>query len=175
MSVAAELDGQVVAGAVCNPAAGEIFHARRGGGAWLRRTGERRSDAAGGDARLSGPRRVPLERAVVGTGFAYDAATRQRQAAAVAPLLPRIGDIRRLGSAALDLCAVAAGRLDAYFETGLHLWDYAAGALIAAEAGCVVHGPDGGPPSARFVMACAPVLADALHDALREIGAEPVA
>ena len=135
VSVAAEVDGTVVAGAVCNIASGELFHARVGGGAWL----------AG--QRLTGPRGVPIARAVVGTGFGYEAERRARQAAVVARLLPLVGDIRRFGSAALDLCAVAAGRLDAYFESGLHRWDYAAGALIAGEAGCVVSGLRGRPPA----------------------------
>ncbi len=90
---------------------------------------------------LAGPREVPLSRAVIGTGFAYDAARRERQGQVVARLLPRVADIRRLGSASLELCAVAAGRLDAYFEAGLHNWDYAAGVLIADEAGCVGRRP----------------------------------
>jgi myo-inositol-1(or 4)-monophosphatase len=131
VSVAAELDATVLAGAVCNPVSGEVFHAHLGGGAFL--DGEP----------LHGPRDVPLERAVVGTGFAYDATTRSRQADIVAKLLPRVADIRRLGAASLDLCAVAAGRLDGYFEAGLHVWDYAAGLLIATEAGCVTAGRAG--------------------------------
>ena len=134
VSVAAEVDGSVVAGAVANPVSGELFRAHLGGGAYL--DGER----------LSGPREVALEQAVIVTGFAYDSAMRRRQMAVAAPLLPRIADLRRLGSAALDLCFVAAGRCDASYEAGLNPWDYAAGALIAAEAGCVVGGLRGGPP-----------------------------
>ncbi len=76
-----------------------------------------------------------LSMSLVGTGFGYDPQLRQRQAAVLATLLPQIRDIRRLGSAALDLCLVAAGQLDAYFEDNLNVWDWAAGALIAAEAG----------------------------------------
>ena len=101
VSVAAEVDGSVVAGAVANPVSGELFRAHLGGGAYL--DGER----------LSGPREVALEQAVIVTGFAYDSAMRRRQMAVAAPLLPRIADLRRLGSAALDLCFVAAGRCDA--------------------------------------------------------------
>src|SRR4051812_36049401 len=119
ISVAAEVDGSVVAGAVANPVTGETFHARRGGGAYL----------AG--QRLSGPRDISLERAVVGTGFGYDAALRARQGVVVAGLLPRVADIRRLGAAALDLCFLGAGRIDAYFEVGLNPWDHAAGGLVA--------------------------------------------
>ena len=86
-----------------------------------------------------------LSRAVVGTGFGYDRGKRERQAQVVAALLPKVADIRRLGSAALDLCAVACGRLDAYFESGLNPWDFGAGALIAEEAGCVTSGLRGAP------------------------------
>jgi myo-inositol-1(or 4)-monophosphatase len=163
VSVAAELDGTVVAGAVCNPVSDELFHATAGGGAWL------------GDQRLTGPRDVALDRAVVGTGFAYDRELRRRQAVVAAALLPRVADIRRMGSAALDLCSVAAGRLDAYYETGLNPWDYGAGALIAAEAGCVVGGLHGAHLSARVAVAAGPGLAGAFAALLEELGADAVA
>jgi myo-inositol-1(or 4)-monophosphatase len=162
VSVAAELDGQVVAGAVCNPVSGELFHATLGGGAWL------------GDLRLTGPRDITIERAVIGTGFGYNRELRGRQARVAAELLPRIADIRRLGSAALDLCSVAAGRLDGYFETGLNPWDYGAGALIAAEAGCQVTGLHGAPVSARIAVAAGPALAADLIALLEELGADQV-
>jgi myo-inositol-1(or 4)-monophosphatase len=162
VSVAAEIDGRAVAGAVCNPATGELFHARRGAGAFL------------GETRLSGPRGVPLERAVIATGFAYAPAVRARQAEVVAQLLPRIADIRRLGSASLDLCAVACGRVDGYFESGLNPWDWAAGALIAEEAGCVVAGPGGQSPSARITVAADAALGPVLQDVLTELGADAV-
>ncbi len=167
VSVAAEIDGTVVAGAVCCPARRETYHARLGGGAVLLSDGR-------APQRLVGPRVVPLERAVVGTGFAYDAAVRVRQIAIVTQLLPRIADIRRLGAAALDLCHVASGRLDAYFEAGLHRWDYAAGALIAAEAGCVVTGLRGADPSQRFLATTGPDLADDLVRLLTELDADQV-
>lgn len=162
VSVAAQVDGRTVAGAVCNVASGELFHARRGGGAFL------------GDRRLHGPRSVPLARAVVGTGFAYSAQTRARQAAVVAGLLPVVADIRRLGSAALDLCAVAAGRLDAYFEAGLHAWDYAAGLLIAAEAGCVGSGLRAQPPGPAMTAVSGPALIEEFVRVLEELGADRV-
>ncbi len=160
VSVAAELDGQVVAGAVCNAASGEVFRAHRGGGAYL------------GDARLNGPRVVPLARAVVGTGFGYAAAQRGRQGAVVAGLLPRVADIRRLGSASLDLCAVAQGRLDAYFEAGLQPWDYAAGVLIATEAGCVASGLRGSAPSSHLTAVAGEPLATDFFALLEELGAD---
>lgn len=162
VSVAVERDGVVVAGAVSNPATGETFHARLGGGAFL------------GSERLTGPRAVPLSHAVVATGFAYDAGVRARQIAVVAPLLPVVADIRRLGSAALDLCFVAAGRLDGYFEAGLNCWDYAAGALVASEAGCVVTVLGQPASSTRFVTASGAGLAAELHAALEALDAYAV-
>jgi myo-inositol-1(or 4)-monophosphatase len=162
VSVAAEVEGSVVAGAVCNPLTGETFSATVGAGAYLN------------GRRLSGPREVPLARAVVGTGFAYDAAVRARQIAVVVPLLPRVADIRRLGAASLDLCFLAAGRLDAYFEAGLNRWDHAAGGLIAAEAGCVTSGLHGRAPSAQLYAAAGPALAADLFALLESLAADRV-
>jgi myo-inositol-1(or 4)-monophosphatase len=162
-SVAAEIDGEVVAGAVSNPATGETFSAHLGGGARLHGTP------------LRGPRDVPLARAVIATGFNYDAAMRARQIAVVAPLLPRVGDVRRLGASSLDLCFVAAGRLDGYFEAGLHRWDYAAGGLVAREAGCVLTGLHGRPPTDRLLAVAGPGLAAELFALLEELGADGVA
>ncbi|MCL2780698.1 MAG: inositol monophosphatase, partial [Actinomycetia bacterium] len=155
-------DGQVVAGCVCNPAADEVFHAVRGDGAFL------------GERRLRGPRRVALDRAVVGTGFAYDRARRARQAAVVAALLPRVADIRRAGAASLDLVALAAGRIDAYYEVGLHPWDWAAGVLIAQEAGCVLTGPAGGAPGPELTAGAGPELAGEFFRLLDELAATHV-
>ncbi|MGN6608242.1 MAG: inositol monophosphatase family protein, partial [Jatrophihabitans sp.] len=162
VSVAAELDGVVVAGAVYNPETGELFTASLGGGAFL------------GDRRLTGPRDVPLARAVIGTGFGYDAARRARQAAVVLELLPRVADVRRLGAASLDLCFVAAGRLDGYFEVGLHRWDHAAGGLVAAEAGCVSSGLRGRAAGDDFYAVAGPGLAPDLFGLLDELGADRV-
>jgi myo-inositol-1(or 4)-monophosphatase len=88
-------------------------------------------------------------------------------------MLPLVRDVRRIGSAALDLCMVAAGRLDAYYEHGLQVWDLAAGALIAAEAGArvVVPPPDGAVGGAGLVVAAAPGIADGLLAALRQFDA----
>jgi myo-inositol-1(or 4)-monophosphatase len=162
VSVAAEVDGSVVAGAVANPVSGETFHARAGGGAWLSKQ------------RLSGPREVPVARAVIGTGFGYAAALRARQVTVVAELLPHVSDIRRIGSAALDLCSVAAGRLDGYFEAGLSPWDYAAGALICTEAGCVVTGLRGRPPSSHLTAAAGRSMSGELFALLESLGADEV-
>lgn len=115
-----------LAGAVVNPVLGELFSAAAGAGSHL------------GDRRLQVNNGVPLSLALIGTGFGYDAAVRRWQADVVRGLVGQVRDIRRIGSAALDLCAVAAGRLDLYYESGLNPWDHAAGALIAREAGAQV-------------------------------------
>jgi myo-inositol-1(or 4)-monophosphatase len=150
VSVACEdADGGLV-GAICDPLRGETFRASRGHGAWL------------GQARLTVNDPVALERALVATGFAYDPAARERQGAKVGALLAQVRDLRRAGSAALDLCNVAAGRVDGYYEAGVHHWDWAAGALIAAEAGATV---------SRYTVAGGTqglvVAGPALHDPLR--------
>ena len=115
-----------LAGAVRNPAADELFTAAAGHGSFL------------GKRRLQVPSGVPLSLALLGTGFSYQAARRERQADVVRGLVGQVRDIRRIGSAALDLCSVAAGRLNLYYERGLNPWDQAAGALIAREAGARV-------------------------------------
>ncbi len=162
VSIAAEVDGEVVAACVHNPVSGEIFRATLGGGAFV------------GDRRLAGPRNVPLERAIVGTGFAYDAGMRSRQGAIVATLLPRVADIRRFGSAALDLCATAAGHLDAYFEVGLNPWDWSAGVLVASEAGCAVTGLRGRGPTGKMTAVAGSGFAAEFFALLEELGADDV-
>jgi myo-inositol-1(or 4)-monophosphatase len=139
---------EAVVGVVHDPGRGETFTAVRGGGAYR----------DGGP--LSVPEPVDLPDALVATGFGYRAEARSRQAAVVAALLPRVRDIRSHGSAALELCRVAAGRCDGYYEDELGRWDWAAGALIAAEAGATV---------TRFgdgVLAAGPTLHRALCAAL---------
>jgi myo-inositol-1(or 4)-monophosphatase len=115
VSLAAEVDGVVVAGVVHNAATGDEWTATLGGGAWR------------GGRRLSGSARTTLDQSLVATGFGYDPARRAHQGAVVAALLPRVRDIRRFGAASLDLCMAAEGSLDAYFEKGLNPWDHAAG------------------------------------------------
>lgn len=131
VSVAAEVDGVVVAGAVHNIVTRETWTAGLGRGATL-------GHPEGTVRALAASDCEDLSRALVGTGFAYSAAVRAEQGETVARLLPRVRDIRRCGSAALDLCMVAAGRLDAYYERCLKPWDHAAGALVATEAGALV-------------------------------------
>jgi myo-inositol-1(or 4)-monophosphatase len=165
VSVAVQVDGQSVAGAIANVVDGALYSAALGHGAHVRRDGTSTPLRCGdvGDLSMS----------LVGTGFSYEQRLRQRQAAVIAALLPQIRDIRRIGSAALDLCMVAAGQFDAYFEDNLHVWDWAAGALIAAEAGARVRLPpaSGAVGGAGMVVAAAPGIDDAFTDALSRAGA----
>jgi myo-inositol-1(or 4)-monophosphatase len=160
VSLAAQVDGMSVAGAVVEPATGRRWTAARGHGAHL----------DGAPLRVSGTTRLDL--ALVATGFAYRAERRRRQATGVAVLMDKVRDIRRAGAASLDLCAVAAGWVDGYFEHGLSRWDWAAGALIAEEAGAIVRLPglatDG--LAADMIVAAAPGVGDALRIALIESG-----
>ncbi len=105
------------------------------------------------------------------TGFGYRTDQRHHQGQVVGRILSHIRDIRRMGSAALDLCSVACGRVDAYYELSLSRWDFAAGALIAAEAGAVVVDLDGAPPTAAPVLAANPALAGPLRSLLLAAGA----
>ncbi len=129
VSVAGAVDGRVVAGAVVDVLPGEVFSACLGGGA--RRDGVTITVSSCGE----------LDQALVLTGFSYQAATRALQGTLIGNLLPRVRDIRCFGSAALELCWVASGRADGYFERDTKLWDYAAGAFIASEAGAEVELP----------------------------------
>ena len=153
VSIAAEVEGTIVAGVVEVPRFGERFTAVAGRGAWLHRDGN--PEAAIPLRCNSG---VALGQALVGTGFGYDPGRRRVQGEVVAALLPHVRDIRRAGSAAVDLCSVAAGRLDAFFERGLNYWDYAAGGLIAREAGALVGGLSGRAESTSMTVAAGPDL-----------------
>ncbi|WP_232237678.1 MULTISPECIES: inositol monophosphatase family protein [Actinoalloteichus] len=162
VSVAAQLGGRSVAGAVVEPMTGRVWSAALGEGAELN----------GVALHVSAATRIELS--LVATGFAYSVDRRERQARAVAALLPRVRDIRRAGAASLDLCAVAAGWVDGYVEHGLNRWDWAAGALIAEEAGAIVRLPvepetaDGMP--ADLMFAAAPGIADQLWKTIGDAG-----
>ena len=145
---------RTVAGAVMNPVTDELFHARRGAGAFLEHRGR--------TTLLRVTDQQDLAFSLVATGFGYDVDKRRRQAAVVVDLIPQVRDIRRAGSAAIDLCSVAAGRLDGYYESGLNPWDLAAGWLVVTEAGGVVQGVGGGAPSAELVVAGGPAQVAAL-------------
>jgi myo-inositol-1(or 4)-monophosphatase len=169
VSVGAQVNGVSVAGAVADVVAGRVYSAAIGLGAHV------------ADEHGTGPLRCAtvedLSMALLGTGFGYSRRRRATQAALLARMLPVVRDVRRIGSAALDLCMVAAGRLDAYYEHGLQVWDCAAGALIAAEAGArvMLPAPDVPAGSAGLVVAAAPGIADELLAALDRVdGLDPI-
>jgi myo-inositol-1(or 4)-monophosphatase len=141
-------------GVVFDPNKDELWAAVRGAGATLN------------DLPIHCSQATRLESSLVGTGFGYDARRRAAQGAALPDLLPRVRDIRRLGAGSLDLCSVAAGRLDAYFEQGLSPWDLCAGGLVATEAGALVTGLRGRAAGYDLVLAAAPGVHGALHDLL---------
>lgn len=162
VSIGARRGGEWLAGCVVAPALRAEYAAARGRGATLNAVPVRCRET------------TALAKALIATGFSPDHERRARQAGQIADILPQIRDIRRMGSAALDLCAVAAGQVDAYYEVGLSVWDHAAGALIAAEAGAVtIVEPD--PVTGRaFVVAAAPGIADELVALLRTHNADKV-
>jgi myo-inositol-1(or 4)-monophosphatase len=173
VSVAAEVDGIVVAGAVFVPRRDELFSAGLGGGAWLSSGAlDWRGEDTASPTKLACNADVPLDRALVATGFGYEAGRRLVQGEVLAGVLPRVRDIRRGGSAAVDLCSVASGSVDAYYERGVNLWDIAAGALIASEAGARVTGLHGRPASPSMTIAAAPPLLGELHDLLASMNPE---
>jgi len=165
-AVAGDPDPQTwtaLVGAVCNPVSGELFRAATGRGAWLQQDAD--PDAA--PLRLHVNDEPGPAGALVATGFGYDPATHAGDLARVERVMPLARDIRRMGSAALDLAFVAAGRLDAYFERGIHPWDHAAGALLVTEAGGVVGGEPGGRPGNTMTIATGPALFDRIATAVQ--------
>ncbi|WP_141013517.1 inositol monophosphatase family protein [Nocardioides sambongensis] len=146
VSIAAELHGRVVAGVVHRIPDDRRYQGHVGP------DGSAVATVDGRPLRVRGP--APLAHRLISTGFSYRAEVRAVQGAAVARLLPVVRDIRRAGSCALDLCAVAEGALDGYSEEGVNLWDHAAGAFLARAAGArfeVLHGAAGGD-----LVVCAP-------------------
>jgi myo-inositol-1(or 4)-monophosphatase len=160
VSIGVEDSEGTVVGVVYDPVKDELWQAVRGQGSSLN------------GRPLSCTKVTDLGHTLVGTGFGYDQRARARQAMLMPTLLPAVRDVRRLGSGALDLCAVAAGRLDAYYEQGLSPWDLSAGRLIATEAGARVEGLRGQPASAALVVAAGPGVFDAFHDLLVSLDAD---
>lgn len=152
VSVAAAYRGEVVAGAVVDVVRGDVFAAVAGGGASLNGVAIRTSSCSA------------LGQTMLATGFAYQAGRRHDHGVAIAALLGQIRDIRCFGSAALHLCWVACGRLDAYYERDIKLWDYAAGSLVAAEAGALVERPC--PENDNTMFAATTGIAGPLLDAI---------
>jgi fructose-1,6-bisphosphatase/inositol monophosphatase family enzyme len=159
VSIGAEYRGEIVVGVVQDPLHRDVFRAVKGRGAT--RNGEP----------ISASTKDDLQTALVGTGFSYEPERRRRQAAVLTQVLPHVRDIRRMGAAAVDLCSVACGRLDAFYERGLGPWDLAAGALIAREAGATVGDLSGGPASGEFTLAASKGLFEPLRALLDTAGA----
>ncbi|MGB3483951.1 MAG: inositol monophosphatase family protein [Mycobacterium sp.] len=164
VSIAAQVDGVSVAGAVADVVSGEVYYAALGHGA-----------AVEGPAGRKDLRCNPVDNlsmALLGTGFGYKPSRRAAQAVLLSRVMPSVRDVRRIGSAALDLCMVAAGRLDLYYEHRLNVWDWAAGALVAAEAGAQMMFPT---EPTQLLVAAAPGVAEEFHAVLAGLGAlEPI-
>jgi myo-inositol-1(or 4)-monophosphatase len=154
VSIAVEDAAGGVAGVVFDPMRDETWTATRDG------------DAALDGTPVSAPEKDDLSTALVATGFGYDARVREIQAGVIARLLPQVRDIRRLGAAALDLCWVAAGRYDAYFERGVNHWDVAAGQLLCRRAGLALRTLPPAPPAGAGLLVAPPAMAGALLAAL---------
>jgi myo-inositol-1(or 4)-monophosphatase len=152
VSVACEDSAGTIAGVVLDPLRDECFAATRSGPPMLN-----------GEPLVVGERPDSLELTMVATGFGYDPAIRATQAVVVARVLPRVRDIRRVGAAALDLAWSASGRVDAFYERGLHSWDLAAGALIASRAGMAVRELEQSGNEPWGIMTAPPELVDELY------------
>jgi len=159
VSIAVEVDGAPRIGVVLDSSSGRLYEAVAGQGA--------RCDGRAIRVR----EHADLATALVATGFSYSADQRAAQGAVAAQVLGRVRDIRRTGSAALDLCHIAAGRVDAYWELDLSPWDYAAGSVIAREAGAAVEFPGGAHGRGPAVVAAAPELLPSFLELLRSAGA----
>ena len=146
ISIAAKNQEGVIAGVVFAPTINSLWKATKGGGAYLNNKAIKCNDP------------VNLNLALIATGFSYDLELRKEQGARIQKLIPQIRDLRRNGAAAVDLCYVAMGAVDAYFESSLKEWDFAAGGLIATEAGALISGRTGGAPDGDMVVCAGPSL-----------------
>lgn len=151
---------QVEAGAVINPATGEFYWAERGKGSFL------------GDRKLQISTPPPLDQALVATGFAYASEMREEQGRLIHQLLPKIRDLRRMGTASLDFAFVAANRVDLVFERTLKPWDHAAGELIVTEAGGVVSGMAGQPHGYEGIIAGHPRIVEEFSSLISKLGGD---
>lgn len=160
VSIGAEDSNGPLAGVVYIPSLGEMFSATRGGGAFLNGEPIRCNTIA------------DVSQALVCTGFSYSAEQRTIQAKRVSQFIHKIRDIRRAGAAAIDLCFVACGRIDAYFEENLHQWDIAAGILIAHEAGCRSGDFSGNSARPAEILTSSPAIFDQLSQLIMAASAE---
>ena len=173
VSIAAECGGQVVAGVVCVPRRDALFGAAAGAGAWQSSLADiSRGAAPPGSQPLICAADVPLSQALIATGFGYERGRRVVQGQVLSAVLPRVRDIRRNGACSVDLCSVAAGNVNGYYERGVQYWDIAAGTLIAREAGAVVGGLAGRPAGPSMTISAGPALFTELHDMLLGLDAE---
>ena len=153
VSIAAEIDGEVAVGVVHDPFHDETFRAVRGSGSWCN------------DQRLQVTGAGELASSLVATGFGYEPAVRTSQAEVVARLISSVRDIRRAGAASVDLCWLALGRVDVYYERGLQPWDWAAASLVATEAGALLEWLED-----ETLVAAAPQLLDPFVRLLGDAG-----
>lgn len=160
VSIGVEIAGALMVGVVYEPVFERCYAARTGG------------PATKNGVPISVNSDPSVETALVATGFGYVADRRRGQAEVLLGLLPRVRDIRRFGSAALDLCYLAEGQVDAYYERGLNLWDLAAGLVIARAAGAVIGDLRGNQPSDVFTLASNPALFEPLRALLVELDAD---
>lgn len=169
VSVGAMVDGQYIAGAVINVVKGTLYSAAVGHGATV-------TFRDGTSTTLRCRQEADPSLSLIATGFGYTQDRRAEQAKILQELLPRVRDIRRMGSAALDLCRVAEGTVDAYYEHGVKIWDVAAGIVIAREAGAQVHVPQRweGDDRGALVWAASAELAPAFERLLAASGAKEV-
>lgn len=172
VSIAIEIDGQVRYGVVAVPPQGAVFVGVKGMGAYEFEFGVSASRSTP-TKKLAVRTTTEMSQALVMTGFGYSPQLRAKQASLVQTLIPHIADVRRGGAAVVDFCWLASGFSDAYYEYGLNPWDYAAGALIAAEAGAIVGGLDSEDYS-RFMIAATPEIFDELQQKLRSSGAQEI-
>jgi len=145
-----ESTGQGLAGVVYVPVLDQMYISSRGLGAWVIERGDSRELKVSGCSELS--------QALIGTGFGYSSTRRASQAKVLQQVLPNVADIRRLGSCAVDLCLVAQGVLDGYYERGVNAWDHAAGELIAREAGAVSSGLFGNSIGSDMIVVANPAI-----------------
>lgn len=179
VSIAAEAGGQVVAGVVCVPRRDAFYGAVAGGGAWRAALSGTSSSYSNKTLGVPADRQPlactsdgALSRALVATGFGYERGRRAVQGEVLSAVLPRVRDIRRNGACSVDLCSLAAGNVDGYYERGVQYWDIAAGTLIAREAGAVVGGLAGKPAGPSMTVGAGPALFAELHDLLLGLDAE---
>jgi myo-inositol-1(or 4)-monophosphatase len=159
-----ESTGQGLAGVVYVPVLDQMYISSRGLGAWVIERGDSRELKVSGCSELS--------QALIGTGFGYSSIRRASQARVLQEVLPSVADIRRLGSCAIDLCLVAQGVLDGYYERGVNAWDHAAGELIAREAGAVSSGLFGNPIGVDMIVVANPAIHGELVAILEANGAD---